>query len=126
MKTAIVVLLNIVFFSGCVNGSSTQTSNSEPQIATTPVAEGTVYYFSGGGTREMPYPPGFQLADIYWISPPTDRQNQVYLSGVVSSTHVNRRVRVFGSVTTVTRHGTPSSYVYSYSRITVDSVQIIN
>lgn len=126
MKTTMLIILSIVFVQGCTNGSSIQTKSIEPPKSDAVIVEGTVLYSSGGGTREMLYPPGYVLANIQWVTPTLDSPSPVYVSGVVGSGHVNKHVRVFGTRAIVTRHGTPSSYIYSYSRIAVDSVRIIN
>ena len=124
MRIAFVALLSATLVVGCKKDTLTQTNSV---VGESVIVEGTLLYFSGAvGTPEIHYPPGFLLTSIQWITPTPDAGYRVYVSGVVDSSNVNSHVRVFGTKTLVTLHGTPSSYVYYYLSVAVDSMQIIN
>ncbi len=92
----------------------------------TAVVQGTVAYFAGGGTREMPYPAGFVLLSPSWIRQiPENAPGRIYLRPPVDSTLVGKQVRVEGTAQIVVNTGLNAAYTYSWTELTVSSVQII-
>ena len=90
------------------------------------IIEGTVFYFMGGGTVEMPYPPGYRLLYAHWVTPSSDSASgPVYLEGTVDSSFVDKHVRVVGQVKVSISHGTAPGYSYSWVNLTVDSIKVI-
>ena len=88
--------------------------------------EGTVFYFVGGGTVEMPYPPGYQLLYAHWVTQTSDSNaGPVYLNGIDDSSLVNKHVRVTGTTEVSVLHGPVPGYTYSLVNLTVQSIQII-
>lgn len=122
----IVCALTILFFVGCKKDTVTSVDDNLPLATRSSIIEGTVYYCEGGGTVEMPYPEGFRMKSIQWITQTADSALPVYLSGAVDSSYVNKHVRAFGTVQKKTLYGTPTSYVYSLLEMKTDSLQVVN
>ncbi len=87
----------VVLQFGCKKESPSQPDNG-PAIQNKAVIEGTVFYFVGGGTVELMYPPGFTLLASRWIVAPSDSIGMVYLIGMVDSSYIDKRVRASGTV----------------------------
>jgi hypothetical protein len=90
------------------------------------VIEGKVILFSGGGTREMPYPGGYIITDLHWLTNITFPVNRIYLDVFRNPTWLNYRVRVTGKLRKETLTGTPSNYTYSIIRMKIDTLEIID
>lgn len=112
----------LVSIWGCSRESGSPT-NADTAAVT---VEGTVSYFVGGGTREMPYPPGFTLLYAQWIvSPPDSMSGRLYLVGKVDSSFIGKQVRATGEVQRITLIGTPDSYKYCILNLDVHSIQTL-
>jgi hypothetical protein len=97
-----------------------------PSVGQSETIEGTVFYFVGGGTVEMPYPAGYRLLYAHWVTQsPDSSAGPVYLNGIVDSSFVNKHVRVTGLTEVDSAHGTAPGYTYSWVKITVQSMQVI-
>ncbi len=109
----------------CTGCSRESTSPTSPTSNTSTI-EGTVVYFEGGGTVEMPYPAGFILTNYQWItSPPDSSYGRIYLLGKVDTSFINKRVHVVGTASIEHLTGSPPSYQYACIRILVDTLKII-
>jgi hypothetical protein len=103
-------------------GYSHESSSPTGPASNISVGEGTVAYFAGGGTAEMPYPPGFILTNFQWMtSPPDPSYGMIYLDGKVDSSFIDERVRVLGVAFVQHLTGSPPSYQYECLRILVDA-----
>lgn len=128
MKILAVFTLVVLMQTGCKNEPTTP-KNDHSSVNPTPViVEGTAFYFVGGGTVEHQFPAGYQLISSKWISPSTksDTGFSVYLSTLIDSSYLNRRVRAFGTLDSIA-----VGYMFSASvdyawKINVDSLRIVN
>jgi len=124
MKTSKALLFSIIMFvcSGCSHESPPPTSPT----SNTSTIEGTVTYFAGGGTVEMPYPEGFVMMNCQWItSPPDSSYERIYLVGKVDSSFIDKHVHVVGTVLREELTGSPPLYHYAILRILVDTLKIM-
>jgi hypothetical protein len=122
----ILSIASFFLIAGCKKDTVLPIDNNSPPINNSSVVEGTVFYFEGGGTVEMPYPPGFRIMYTQWITQTADSALPVYLSGSVDSSYIDKRVRAIGTTQKITLHGSPSSYIYSILEMKCDSLRIIN
>jgi hypothetical protein len=133
MKIKVIILIAMItVLWGCKDSSTDSINNSTEffNYKTNPIVrvQGTVSYFSGGGTREMPYPRGFTLNNVDWIFPSDIPflYIPIYLTGIVDSSYIGRYVDVMGPRKTITLYGSPSSYIYYCYTIDVKILQIID
>lgn len=118
LRTVLFVNLSLIWL-GCSNNPTSPGNLGKVTV------EGTVQYFVGGGTVEMPYPPGFILVDVRWITAPVCGGG-FYLAGKVDSSFIGKSVRATGKLDTVSLTGSPPSYKYGYITMIVDTLEIIN
>jgi len=126
MKTFVIVIMFSLLSSGCTNEPTTPLKLHSP---TKVIVEGTVFYFVGGGTVEIQFPPGYQLINSKWLSPSTrsDTGFSIYLSGSIGSSFLNKHARVFGRLDSIPVYYSLNKSIACYVRkIYVDSLQVIN
>ncbi len=88
------------------------------------VVDGTLFYFAGGGTVEIMYPPGYILRDPKWISPSGGAADfPLFVSGNLDTAFTGDSVRVYGVVDTTHMGGLFGSY--SWLTIHVDSMRAL-
>ena len=128
MKNYIILSFILSLLALCCTKTTTTptTAPTAPSISQPETIEGTVFYFVGGGTVEMPYPPGYQLLYAHWVTQTSDSNaGPVYLNGIDDSSLVNKHVRVTGTTEVSVLHGPVPGYTYSLVNLTVQSIQII-
>ena len=128
MRMLAVFTLIVSQLAGCKNESTTPTNASSSVNSSTVIVEGIAFYFSGGGTVEHPYPPGYKLMSCKWISPSSkpDTGFSIYLSSSLNSSYLNRRVRAFGTLDSIAvpwQFGNAVDYAW---KINVDSLKIMD
>ncbi len=128
MRAACFVLLaSFLVVLSCARDLDVPTGDD---ITSTPagpaVVEGSVVYFEGARIDEMFLPPGLRLTKCRWISCSGDSALPVYVCGAVDSSHVNLRVRAFGSTNKKRLGGSDPTSVYYVVELNVDSLQVVN
>jgi len=104
---------------------SLEYSSSADTTVSVSVIEGTVIFFDGGGTREMPYPSGYILTNLRWLTNVLFPVNRIYLDVLGKPTWLYSRVKITGKLRTVILTGSPSNYIYSIVRMKIDTLEII-
>ena len=88
------------------------------------IVDGTLFYFVGGGTAEIMYPPGYVLRNATWISPSGGAAFfPLFVSGNLDTTLTGSAVRVCGVVDT-TNVGSLIG-TYSWLTVHVDSMRTL-
>ena len=128
MRGLAVFALIVSQLSGCKNEPASPANDSSSVNPSTVIVEGASFYFGGGGTVEHQYPPGYKLMNCKWISPSTrtDTGFSVYLSSSLDSSYLNRRIRAFGTLDSISvpwQFGNAVDYAW---QIDVDSLRIMN
>ncbi len=129
MKSCVIFFIILTgFLFGCKRELQTPTQPTEDNRQSEVTIEGTVFYFVGGGTVEMPFPEGFQLINCKWISPiaESDSGFSVYISGNIDSSYINKRIKALGTIDTIRLYGILPSYVSSYERLNISTFQVVN
>ena len=130
MKTHFITIATLLIqFLACKQPATAPTSEDYPGPNHTngsyAIVEGTFLYFEGGGTIEMPYPPGYCLQRVEWISQePDSAYGFLYLEGRIDSSATDKRIRANGPFT-ILPIGSFWGYTYSALYIQVDSMRII-
>jgi hypothetical protein len=125
-KTAIIAIAVLFLFFGCKKNASESTDNHPIATPASPNVEGTVFYFVGGGTVEMIYPPGFRLQNYHWFNQNPDSALPVYVSGAIDSSYIDKFVRVYGTYRKTTMNGDLPGYSMSFTQFNADSLQVVN